>query len=153
MYINTISFRPSWSGFLNETYQFIFDESVTFCPVLFRHVALCGVRSQPLNMSQILNIMNNYVIYVHDICAMHYSYLNQNHAWRYNNNERKWYICTGIRCRTQEDAPCPWAGVEVGVIQVDSQYIEGTGQDLQWEVEQTDSQACEIKCITWHIHV
>lgn len=36
----------------------------------------------------------------------------------------------------------PWV-VVFGVIQADSQYVEGTREDLQREVEQADSQACE----------
>lgn len=37
----------------------------------------------------------------------------------------------------------PWAIIAVpGIIQADSHYVEDTGEDLQWEVEQADSQAC-----------
>lgn len=59
----------------------------------------------------------------------------------------------------------PWVAIDVlGVIEADSQYVEGTGENFQWEVEQTDSQAFgatktatsdkwlkkkKIKIITW----
>lgn len=43
-------------------------------------------------------------------------------------------------------SPSPWAGVgTIGVIQADSQYVEGAGEDLQGEVEQADSEACGPK--------
>lgn len=47
----------------------------------------------------------------------------------------------------------PWVAIDLlGVIQADSQYVEGTGKDLQWEVEQADSQACgPQKKKTYHL--
>lgn len=41
-------------------------------------------------------------------------------------------------------SPSPWVGT-FGVIQADSQYVEGAGEDLQGEVEQADSEACGPK--------
>lgn len=42
--------------------------------------------------------------------------------------------------------PSPWASIgTIGVIQADSHYVEGAGEDLQGEVEQADSEACGPK--------
>lgn len=36
----------------------------------------------------------------------------------------------------------PWAGDGVlGIVKAHSQYVQGAGEDLQWEVEQSDSEA------------
>lgn len=59
------------------------------------------------------------------------------------------HICKSIINEWAGDcgaSPSPWAGVgTIGVIQADSQYVEGAGEDLQGEVEQADSEACGPK--------